>query len=100
MRFVSGIRVCVEDARDGIDDAVPFVEQTSEDLLALGGEKIKPLVAFVFFAPLAGQKALRFEAAEKRIKRAFVDLEAAFGKLHPERESVVLLPELGENGES
>jgi hypothetical protein len=93
-----GIR-SVEYARDGGVDGVPLVEQASEDLFAIGREAVEALVAFVFFAPLAGEKSLGFEAAEKRIERAFVDLKTALGQLFAERVAVVFLPELGQDGQ-
>ena len=96
LRIWSGLRF--EDARDGGVDTVPLVEQASEDLFALWRESVEALIAFVFFAPLAGQKALGFESAEKGIERTFVDLEPTLGEILPERISVVLLPQLRKHG--
>ena len=72
-------------------------EQLGEDLLAVAGEAVKPLVALVFFAPFAGEQALGFEAAQQRVERAFVDLQAAFGEGFAQGVAVVLLAKLGQH---
>ena len=38
-----------------------------------GDRLVEALVALIFFAPLAGQEALGFQAAEEWVKGAFVD---------------------------
>ena len=52
-------------------------EQLGENLLAVAGEAVEALVALVFFAPFAGQQPCVFKAAQQRVERAFVDLQAA-----------------------
>ena len=52
---------------DGCVDVLPLLKQMGQDLLAFGGEAIEALVAFLFFAPLADEEALGFEAPEERI---------------------------------
>ena len=47
---------------------------------------------------MADEQALGFEAAEKRVKRAFVDLEASFGEVFAERVTIMLGAKLGKNG--
>src|SRR6201982_1111193 len=91
-----GFRV-FEDARDGCVDCLPLFQQFGQDLLAIGREPVEALVAFVFFAPLAYQKALGLESAEERIQRAFVDLQAALGKVLAERVAVMLRAKLGQD---
>src|SRR6185312_9571871 len=39
-------------------DLVPLLDEAGKHLLALGGEPVEPLIALVFFAPLAGEQAL------------------------------------------
>ena len=85
---------CSNGCVDGRVDGLPLLEQLGKDLLAVAGEAIEPLVALVFFAPLAGQQPLRLQAAQQRIKRAFVDLQAAFGQSLAQRVAVVLLAQL------
>jgi hypothetical protein len=63
----------LEDVVDGVVDAVPLGDELGEDEFAVGGELVEPLVALVLLAPLAGEKLLRFEAAEKGVEGAFFD---------------------------
>ena len=69
-------------------------------MFAVGREAVEAFVAFVFFAPLTRQKALRFKPTEKRVKCAFVDFKPMFGKFFAECVALVLLLELGEDGQS
>ena len=59
--------MCLHDSVDGCVDFLPLLEQMGQDLLAFGGEAIEALVAFLFFAPLAYEQALRLEAPQERI---------------------------------
>jgi hypothetical protein len=88
-----------EDFVEGGVDGVPFGEELGEDLLAVGGEAVEAFVAFFFFAPLAGEEGLGFEAAEERVEGGFFDGEAFVGEGFAEGVAVVLLAELGEDGE-
>jgi len=90
----------LHDSVDGFVDVVPLLEQMGQDLLAVGGEAIEAFVAFLFFAPLADEEALGFEASQERIEGALVDDQAMIGEVFAERVAVVLLPELGEDRES
>jgi len=64
----------------GCVDAAPLGEQLVQDFRAIGRQKVEALLAFVLLAPLAGQKALGFQAAEQWVEGAFVDLQAVFGQ--------------------
>jgi len=89
----------MEDVVDGVVDAVPLGEELGEDGFAGEGELVEALVALVFFAPLAGEEALGFEAAEEGVEGAFFDGEALVGESFAEGVAVVLSTELGEDGE-
>src|SRR5271165_7588845 len=90
----------LENVVDGGIDGSPLVEQEGEHALAFGGEPVKPLVAFVLFAPLACEEALGLEAAEEGVEGAFVDDQAAFGEGFAQGVAVVLVTqELGEDGD-
>jgi len=78
---------------------MPLLQQLAEDLFAVTGEPVEPLVAFVFFAPFAGQQSLSFQAAEEGIEGAFVDDQSMFGEGFTQGVAVVLLAKLRENGE-
>ena len=80
----------LEDVVDGVVDAVPLGEELGEDGFAFGGEPVEALVALVFFAPLAGEEALGFEAAEEGVEGAFLDGEAFVGEGFAEGVAVVL----------
>lgn len=89
----------LDDAVEGGVDFFHLDEELFKDLPAVRGEPIEAFLAVVLFPPLAGEKALRLEAAEERIKRAFVDFEAELGEVLAERVAVVLAPELGEDSD-
>jgi hypothetical protein len=97
LRFF-GIGV-VEDVVEGVVDGVPFGEELGEDGFAFGGEAVEAFVALVFFAPLAGEELLGFEAAEEGVEGAFLDGEALVGEGFAEGVAVVLGAELGEDGD-
>jgi hypothetical protein len=82
-----------------IVDGVPLGEEESEGGFALRGKPIEALVALVFFAPLAGEEALGFEAAEEGIERAFLDGKTFVGERLAEGVAVVLNAQLGEDGD-
>ena len=67
---------------------------------AVAGEAVKPLVALVFLAPLAGQQPLGLQAPQQRVERAFVDLQAALGQGLAQRVAVVLLAKLRQHCQS
>src|SRR5579871_5405409 len=54
-------------------DGLPLFQQLFQDQLALLREPVKTLVAFVLFAPLAGEQPLGFQPAQQRIERAFIN---------------------------
>jgi hypothetical protein len=89
----------LEDVVEGVVDGGPLGEELGEGGLAIGGEAVEALVALVFFAPLAGEEALGFEAAEEGIEGAFFDGEAFVGEGFAEGVTVVLGAELGEDGD-
>src|SRR6185503_15629517 len=89
---------CIEDAGDGGVNRVPLVQQTSQNLFAFRRESVEALIAFVLFAPLTRQQTLSFQAAEKRVKSALVNLQAALSQVLAERVAVVLLPKLCQDG--
>jgi hypothetical protein len=82
-----------------IVDGVPLGEEESEGGFALRGEVVEAFVALVFFAPLAGEEALGFEAAEEGVEGAFLDGEAFVGEGFAESVAVVLGAKLGEDGD-
>ena len=75
------------------------VQKLLQDQLALDGEAVKAFVALVLFAPLAGQQPLAFQAAQQRVKRAFVDGQPQVIQGLAQRVAIVLLPELGQYGD-
>ena len=87
-----GLFGVLEDVVDGVVDAVPLGEELGEDGFSLRGEPVEPLVSFVFFPPLAGEKLLRFEAAKEGVEGAFFDRQALVGEGLAERIAVVLDP--------
>ncbi len=68
-----------------------------EDLAAVLGEFVEAFLAVVFLAPFAVEETLGFEAAKKRVKGAFVDLDAEAGEILAQGVAVMLAPELGED---
>ena len=89
----------LDDAVEGGIDLRHLGEQLFEDLPAVGREPIKAFLAIVLFAPLAREKTLRLEPAEKRVERAFIDLESEIAQVFAEGVAVMLAPQLGENGD-
>jgi len=89
----------LNDPGNGSVHGLPFFEQRGENGFAAGREAIEALVALVFLAPLAGEQALGFKAAQERVERAFLDLHAVRGQSLAKGVSVMLLPELGQNCE-
>jgi hypothetical protein len=89
----------VEDVLDGVVDGVPLGEELVEDGFAFGRELVEALVALVFFAPLAGEELLGFEAAEEGIEGALFDGKAFVGEGFAQGVAVVLGAELGEDGD-
>jgi len=87
----------VQDFVKRVVDGVPLGEEEGEGGFALLGEPVEALVAFVFFAPLAGEEALGFEAAEEGVEGAFLDGEAFVGEGFAEGVAVMLGAELGED---
>ena len=67
--------------------------------MAFGGELVEAFVALVFFAPLAGEELLGFEAAEEGVEGAFLDGEAFVSEGFAEGVAVVFGSELGEDGD-
>lgn len=80
-------------------DAAPLAEELGEDFRSLAGELIESLFPFVFFAPLAFEKSLGFEAPQQRIKSVLVDGDSEVGKRFAENVTVLLLAELSHNSE-
>src|ERR1700722_12182581 len=89
----------LQNAVERVVDAAPFVQKQREDFGAAGREAIKTFVALIFFAPLAEQQALRFEAAQQRIERAFVDNQAVVLERLAQCVAVLLGPQLRQNGD-
>ena len=89
----------VEDVLDGVVDGVPLGEELGEDGFAFGREFVETFVALVFFAPLAGEELLGFEAAEEGVQGAFFNGKAFVGEGLAEGVAVVLGAELGEDGD-
>src|SRR5436305_11720151 len=79
-------------------DRGPFGMEAGEDRLAVGGEAVEALVA-AFLAPFAGQQALRFEAAQQGIERAFLDRKPRFVEQVAQRVAVSFLAKRGEHGQ-
>jgi hypothetical protein len=90
---------CLQHSVDGSVDVLPFLKQMGQDLLAFGGEAIKALVAFLFFAPLADEKTLSLESSEERIQSALVDDQAMLCEVLSEGVAVMLVPQLCEDRE-
>ena len=87
--------VLLKDGGEGCADGAPLGEQLVEDVGAFGAELVEALVALVLLAPLAGEQALGFQAAEERIEGAFLDVEAVFCEGFAEGVAVALLAESG-----
>src|SRR5579872_2829001 len=81
-------------------DVLPLFQKLLESLLARRGETVETFIALVFFAPLANQQSLVFEAAKQRVECAFVDFQAVVGKSLAQGVSVALGAKLGEDRES
>ena len=71
-------------------NALPLDQQLFENQPALWRETVETFVALVFFAPLAYQQTLSFQAAKQRVERAFVDGHAVIGQGFPQRVAIVL----------
>src|ERR1035438_6587111 len=100
--MVCSLRVlegAVDGCLNGRVDGVPFLKQLGEDLLAVRGEAIEPLIALFLFAPLAGQQSLGFQAPQQRVERAFVDDQAVVGQGLAQRVAVTLLAKLRQDCE-
>jgi hypothetical protein len=89
----------LKDVGEGLVEGGPLGEEEGEEGFAGGGEGVEALIALVFFAPLAGEEALGFEAAKEGVEGAFFDGEALVGEGFAKGVAVVLVAELGENGE-
>lgn len=101
IRFsLGGLRaVCgLNDPGEGRVDLFQLGEELLENGAALTRKAVKALLAIIFLAPLAFQKALVFKSAEQRIKRAFVHLDPERGEILAQGVTVVFLAQLGEDG--
>src|SRR5277367_5649240 len=78
---------------------LPLRDQLFENDLAVFRKPVKPLVALVFFAPLADQQALRLEAPQQRVEGAFIDGHAVVGEGFAEGVAVLLGLKGGQDSE-
>ena len=68
--------------------------------MAVAGETVEALVALLLLAPFADQQTLALQPPKQRIESVFVDGHAAVGEGLAQRIAVVLLAELGEDGQN
>src|ERR1700760_4295699 len=80
-------------------DGCPLDEQLLEGGGAGGREAVEALVALVLFTPFTDQQALGFEAAQERVEGALFNVDAVIGEGFAQGIAVVLLAELGQDGE-
>src|ERR1035437_392171 len=81
-------------------DAAPLGQQLVQDFRSAGAEQVEALLALLFFAPFAGQKALGLEAPEQGIEGAFVDLQSVLGKSFAQGVAVLLPAQGRQDGEN
>src|ERR1700751_3848429 len=81
-------------------NALPFCEKLTENLFAVGGQTIEPLVALVLFAPLADKQSLAFKTAEEGVERPFIDFQPVVSKSFAQGVAVTLLAKLSQNRET
>ena len=81
-------------------NALPLGEQRLQDGFAFRGEAVKPLVALVFLAPFADQKALALQASQERIQGAFINGHAVIGERFSEGIAVLFGAKHDEDGEN
>jgi hypothetical protein len=91
--------VFLHDGVDGGVELLPFGKKLGEDGGALRGKAVEALVAFFVLAPLAGEEALGFEAAQEGVEGAFVDRKALLGEGFAEGITVLLGAQGGQNAE-
>jgi len=75
------------------------VEQRGECVGAVDRQAVEALGALGLLAPFADQQALRFEPAQQRIKRAFVDQQPGILERLAQRIAIALLAQCPEHSE-
>lgn len=89
----------LDDVAERVINLLPLQKELLQYGFALFRQFVETLVALGVLTPLAREKSLRFQTAEQRVKRPFVDLNPLLGEILAERVSVLLAAKVRKNGE-